>query len=89
MHPYEAHRRAREFERRDREALAELARLHDPEIPPHRNPAYVAKVRQVSDRQEAEMKGAGRAFASRVDRAWSPPTPGDVDAEAAKAREDG
>jgi CPA2 family monovalent cation:H+ antiporter-2 len=89
MHPYEAHRRAREFERRDREALAELARLHDPEIPPHLNAAYVAKVREVTDRQEAEMKGAGRAFASRIDRAWAPPTPGDVDAEAARAREEG
>lgn len=72
----------------DADALAELARLHDPEIPPHLNAAYVATVREVSERQEAEMKGAGRAFASRVDPAWAPPTPGDVDAEAAKAREE-
>ncbi|MGI1661654.1 monovalent cation:proton antiporter-2 (CPA2) family protein [Palleronia sp. KMU-117] len=89
MHPYEAHRRARDFERRDREALAELARLYDPEIPAHQNAAYVAKVREVSERQEAEMRGSGRAFASRVDRAWAPPTPGDVEAETAKARDPG
>jgi CPA2 family monovalent cation:H+ antiporter-2 len=89
VHPYEAHRRAREFERRDREALAELAQLYDPEVPAHLNAAYVAKVREVSERQEAEMRGTGRAFASRVDRAWSPPTPGDVAAEAAKTRDTG
>ena len=83
MHPYEAHLRARDFEARDRHALRELAEVYDPEVSIHENAAYVARAKEIMAQQEDELRGGPAAFGSRIDRGWSPPTPKDVQAEAA------
>lgn len=82
MHPYEAHRKSKDFERRDRAVLRELAEVYDPDIPIQRNEAYVKRALEMRAQQEAEMRGAAPAFSNRADRGWTPPTVGDVTAEA-------
>jgi CPA2 family monovalent cation:H+ antiporter-2 len=86
MHPFEAQRRARAFELRDREALRELADLYDPDIPIAENAAYIARVREITARQEAEMTGETGGFGSRADRGWAPPSLNDLEAETRKAK---
>ncbi|MEM9248907.1 MAG: cation:proton antiporter [Pseudomonadota bacterium] len=83
MHAYEAELRSKDFERRDRYALAQLATLYDPDIPIARNEAYVARARELAAEAEEELRGKGRMHNSRTDRGWSPPTLADVAAEAA------
>jgi len=80
-HPYDAERLARGFVDADRRAIRELAELYDPDIPVEENAPYVARALELRAELEAEMKGTGRAFASRIERGWSPPTPADVKAE--------
>ncbi|MEL6516963.1 MAG: monovalent cation:proton antiporter-2 (CPA2) family protein [Pseudomonadota bacterium] len=82
MHPFEAQRRSKDFEDRDRTALAALAEVYDPDIPIQQNAAYIARAREMREQQEAEMKAGPGGYASRVDRGWSPPTLSDVVAEA-------
>ena len=43
------------FEEMDRKAMAAVAEVHDPAIPPHENPAYVARVLEVREEWEAEL----------------------------------
>ena len=86
MHPYEAQRRSKDFERRDRQALRQLASVYDPDIPIARNDAYVKRAVEIRQQQEAEMRGAAPAFSNRADRGWTPPTIGDVAAEAEASR---
>lgn len=85
MHPYEAEVRMRDFNHRDRSALAQLAGLFDPDIPAHRNPAYVAKTAELRAAEQEEMSGQMRHYGSRTDRGWSPPTLQDVEAEESAA----
>ncbi len=87
VHPYEAQLRAREFERRDRASMAKLAEVYDPDIPIHKNPAYVSRAREIMEAQEEELRGGPSMFASRVDRGWSPPRVQDVRAEIAANEE--
>ncbi|WP_300529800.1 monovalent cation:proton antiporter-2 (CPA2) family protein [Maricaulis sp.] len=81
VHPFEAERMARGFVRSDREAIVEMAALYDPDIPIHQNPAYVAKSRELTERQNTELRQGQRAFSGRNERGWVPPTLDDVDAE--------
>lgn len=83
MHPYEAELRCRDFERRDRHAIAQLAQLYDPEVPTHLNAPYVARAKALMKESEAELRGMIRGHANRIERGWVPPTPEDVAAEAA------
>jgi len=73
MHPYQAEKLVRDFERSDRFALRELALLYDEEVPIHLNQPYVAKAREIMDAQEAEMKSGHRSFGTQSDRGWLPP----------------
>lgn len=84
FHPYDAERQVRNFVDGDREALRQLAQVYDPDIPIHQNEAYVARAKEISAEQEAFMRGKSKAFASRADRGWVPPTLSDVEAEAEK-----
>lgn len=83
MHPFEAQRRSKDFETRDRAALAALAEVYDAETPIQQNEAYVQRAKELMAEQEVEMKAGPGGYANRVDRGWSPPTPLDVAAEAA------
>ncbi|CAN0503138.1 unnamed protein product [Scytosiphon promiscuus] len=85
FHPYDAERQVRNFVDGDREALRQLAQVYDPDIPIHQNEAYVARAKEISAEQEAFMRGKSKAFASRADRGWVPPTLSDVEAEAEKS----
>jgi len=80
MHPFDAEQLARNFTDDDRHILAELAEVYDPTIPTHQNAAYMEKAKTVSDAREAQIFGKGRAFETRTDRGWTPPTKADVDA---------
>ena len=80
VHPYEAERQARGFNREDRAAIRRLAELYDPDIPTHRNEAYVAKAKEIRAEQEQAMRGQTSSFWTRNDRGWVPPRPADVEA---------
>jgi CPA2 family monovalent cation:H+ antiporter-2 len=88
MHPYESERRARDFVRNDRKALAEMATLYDPNIPNYENAPYVARVKELAEEQERMMRGEPSAFTSRVERGWHPPSQSDVASEEAAAKDD-
>ncbi|SLN22780.1 cation:proton antiporter domain-containing protein [Roseisalinus antarcticus] len=81
VHPFDAERMSRQFVTNDRDAMRALAEVYDPDIPAAENPAYVAKVKEMMTEREAKLKGEERSFNTRIDRAWSPPTPKDVEAE--------
>ncbi|MEM1431181.1 MAG: cation:proton antiporter [Pseudomonadota bacterium] len=87
MHRYEAELRARDFERRDRHALAQLAAVYDPDVPIQQNEAYVQRAKELSAESEAELRGKGRTHNGRTERGWVPPTLGDVEAEEDAAEE--
>jgi len=80
MHPFDAEQLARKFTEDDRSILAELAAVFDPSVPLHRNAAYVEKSKALMEKHEAQIFGKGRAYATRTDRGWSPPTSEDVEA---------
>ena len=58
-----------------RKMLREMAEVYDPEIPNHKNPAFVTRAREVFARQQDELSGGGRVLGAMNDRRWSPPTP--------------
>ncbi len=86
LHPFEADRMARGFVRQDQHAIAELARLYDPETPIHRNSAYVERAKELMEEQEAAMRGSAGAFGGRVERGWVPPVGREGEAEEERAR---
>ncbi len=47
---------AEEFDQADRSWLSEVAHLHDPEIPPHRNQAYIDKIKEINNLWEPDLK---------------------------------
>ena len=81
MHPFEAELKARQFVEHDRRALAALAEVYDPDIPLHENAAYVKRAKEIREENDAILRGLDREFNVRPDRAWSPPTLVDVEAE--------
>lgn len=81
VHPFEAELKARQFVEQDKRALATLAPLYDPAIPIHENAAYVEKTKQIREENDAILQGDQSVFGVRIDRAWSPPTAEDVEAE--------
>lgn len=81
VHPYEAHRTVKAFERRDKRAIRELAELYDPDIPVHQNKAYVARVKEIRNETDGLMQAEVNSFAPETDRGWSPPSEDDVKAE--------
>ena len=87
MHPFDAEQLARKFAEDDRHILREMAEVHDPDVLPHQNPAYVEKSRTLMEEREAQIFAKGRAFATRTDRGWSPPTTDDVEAVTADAEQ--
>ncbi len=89
MHPYEAELRSKEFERRDRHALAQLAAVYDPDIPVAKNEAYVARARDLGAEAEEELRGQGRTHRSRAERGWVPPSLEDLEAETEAAATSG
>lgn len=80
MHPFDAEQLARKFSEDDRVILAQMAEVYDPDIPAHKNPAYVERSKVLMEEREAQIFGGGKAFATRTDRGWAPPRPEDVDA---------
>ncbi|MEQ9815222.1 MAG: cation:proton antiporter, partial [Azospirillaceae bacterium] len=53
----QAQRFAAEFERVDRASMVELADLYDIETPMHQNAPYVARVREMMEEWEAQLRG--------------------------------
>lgn len=80
QHPFDAELLARKFTEDDRYIMREMAQVYDPEIPIHENPAYVEKARTLMAERDAEIFGKGRAFATRTDQGWLPPSSKDVEA---------
>lgn len=79
MHPFDAELLARKFTEDDRHILRQMARVYDPEIPSHQNPAYVEMSKTLMEEREAEIFGKGRAFATETDAGWAPPTQQDAE----------
>jgi len=70
VHPYDAEQQTRGFVVNDKRSLRELAELFDPDVPVHRNEAYVARAKEWMQNQEAAMRGSGAVFGSRAERRW-------------------
>lgn len=87
MHPYQAELMCRDFERRDRHALAQLASLYKPNVPIHQNPDYVARARELAAETEAELRGEARGAKGRTERGWAPPSLADVETARSTAAE--
>ena len=87
-HAFDAEQMSRAFVQEDRKMLREMAEVYDPEIPNHKNPAFVTRAREVLARQQDELSGGGRVLGAMNDRRWSPPTPKDVRVERDQARSD-
>ncbi len=83
VHPYDAERQIRGFVINDQEQMRGVADVYDPDIPAHRNPAYVAATKRYLERYEQAMKGQSAAFGNRLDRGWVPPSAEDLAAEEA------
>ena len=81
MHPFEAELKARQFVEQDKHALATLAPLYDPDMPLHENTAYIERAKEIREENDAILRGDQSVFSARPDRAWSPPTAEDVEAE--------
>lgn len=87
MHPFEAELKARQFVDQDKRGVAALAELYDPNLPLHENTAYIEKAKEFRAEDEAIMQGRDTAFTVRPDRAWSPPSQDDVEAEKSRDTE--
>ena len=74
LHPHKAEKYTRAFEQQDRHILREAAAFYDPELNFSDNPAYVAKIKELSEQQEAEFQNKSNALASRTDRGWNAPS---------------
>ncbi|MEP2978230.1 MAG: cation:proton antiporter [Lentilitoribacter sp.] len=74
VHPFQAELIARKFTEDDRHILQEMAKVHDPEIPAHKNPAYVEKSKTLMEKHDAEIFGKGRVFATKGTTGWVPPS---------------
>ncbi len=81
MHPYDAELFTRSFVNDDRTALVALAGLYDPDIPSAENEPYVEKAKELMAEQERALKGEKNSFHSRLDRGWTPPNIGEIEAE--------
>ena len=88
VHPYDAERQVRGYVLNDREQMYELASVYDPDVPAHENAEYVEKTKEYLDRYEQAMRGTSAAFASRLDRGWTPPSLDDLEAEIKAAEPD-
>ena len=86
VHPFQAEKMAQAFVADDQATMIELAQLYDPNIPVAENALYMARANEIIAQREAQLTGKQRAFDSRTDRGWSPPTSKDVEAEI-RARE--
>lgn len=78
IHPFEAERKARDFVRADQHSLRKLASSYRPDVPPQENQEYIQQAAVVRAENEAMLQGKDRAYSSRSDRGWSPPTKEDV-----------
>ncbi|MEM7508274.1 MAG: cation:proton antiporter [Pseudomonadota bacterium] len=72
-HPFEAERKARQFVEHDRRHMVLLADVYDPDIPVHKNAAYVERAKQVRKETEADLRGKEASFSIRAERGWAPP----------------
>ena len=77
VHPFDAEKQVRDFVAHDRNALAELAVLYDPDIPAHKNEAYVAKTKDMLAEQEKALREGKSPFGIRAERGWHPPSADD------------
>lgn len=73
IHPYEAEKIAAAFVELDLWGIRQLAELHNPEIPPHENDAYIKKAMEVRDEMDRAMVGSTKGHKGAIDRAWMPP----------------
>ncbi|MBV6633846.1 MAG: cation:proton antiporter [Alphaproteobacteria bacterium] len=80
VHPFQAERKARQFVDYDRQTIAALASVYDPDIPLHENKTYIELAKEIGLANDEMMRGKDTAFAARSDRGWNPPTLADVEA---------
>lgn len=78
MHPKDAEQLARKYSEQDRHILAEMAQVHDADIPSHLNTAYVKKSLALQAEREQEMLSKRGAFATRTESEWLPPSKEDL-----------
>lgn len=78
MHPFDAELLARKFSEDDRYILREMAEVYDPDVPLHKNAAYIEKSRTLMEERDAQIFGKGQAFGERAEAGWLPPSEKDV-----------
>ncbi len=84
MHPYEVEKRARAFVDHDRETLARMAEVWDPNVKITDNAAYVAIARERNALEAEAMRGARTRLHDASERGWTPPPKGYAEAIAAE-----
>lgn len=77
IHPFEAEKIVHAFVEADKKAILQLAKIYDPEVPPHENEAYVALSKKIRKESEAAISRSRSANTGAADRAWRPPGPAD------------
>ncbi len=82
MHPFEAETLARAFVDDDRAIIAELAALYDPETIDRYDTPYATRARALMVERESRLAARGKAFRTRGDRGWVPPSDRDQAAAA-------
>ena len=87
LHPYDAELQVRGFVANDQKAMLNLAEVYKIDVPAHENEDYVKRTREYIDQQERAMQLGSKAFSSRLERGWAPPTIDDVRAAEAGGSE--
>lgn len=72
-HPFRVEKSARRFVHHDRDSIAELAKLWDPEISVYENQSYVDLSRERTRMMYEVMEQLDQDNQARHDRAWAPP----------------
>ena len=79
-HPFDAELITRGYVDSDKRRLREVAGLYDPDVPAHENEPYVARVRELLEAEERELRDSTTRFGGRSERGWVPPREEDVEA---------
>ena len=80
VHPFDAERKTRGFVEFDKAQMRALAEVYDPNIPVHENPEYVKRTKEYLAKQEEAILSPMKAFGTREDLDWSPPSVADTKA---------
>ncbi|MGB0867212.1 MAG: monovalent cation:proton antiporter-2 (CPA2) family protein [Granulosicoccaceae bacterium] len=77
IHPFEVEKMVHAFVESDKRGTLELAKIYNPDIPPHENQEYIDLSKKLRKENEASIGRSRANSLGAVDRAWRPPGPVD------------